>query len=158
MFPLNPLVSTVLRTTGTSKTLAALQWMVLLLIMDWRSKFATPKSICGCRSMMVTTQLSGVSSPFSLRLASLVLFGMAGLLSIGLYESFARDPRRVGGREENHGAAMSRACPMDREVSALPLAFLLNVDFSCFAFRRPLSADQCLPSPKTARRLRPLSR
>src|SRR5207249_8202632 len=76
MFPLNPLVSTVLRTTGTPKTRAALQRISLLLMMDWRSKLPTPKSICGCRSMMVTTQLSGVSNPFSLRLASEVLFGI----------------------------------------------------------------------------------
>src|SRR5439155_22275768 len=76
MFPLNALDSAVLRTTGTSKTLAGLQRISLLLMTDWRSKLPTPKSICGCRSMMVTTQLSGVSSPFSLRLASDVLFGI----------------------------------------------------------------------------------
>src|SRR5947207_14495121 len=39
---------------------------ILLLMMLWRSKFETPKSICGCRSMVATTQLSGVSRPFSL--------------------------------------------------------------------------------------------
>src|SRR6266446_1315811 len=76
MLPLNALVSTVLRTTGTSKTLAALPRMALLLMTDWRSKLPTPKSICGSRSIIVTTQLSGVSNPFSLRLASEVLFGI----------------------------------------------------------------------------------
>ena len=69
MLPLKPLVSTVLRTTGTSKTLAAFASATLLLMIAWRSKLATPKSICGWRSISVTTQLSGVSSPFSLRLA-----------------------------------------------------------------------------------------
>jgi hypothetical protein len=69
MLPLKPLVSTVLRTTGTPKTRAALERATLLLMIAWRSKFDTPKSICGWRSICVTTQLSGVSSPFSLRLA-----------------------------------------------------------------------------------------
>src|SRR5438132_184504 len=46
-FPLNAFVSTVLRTTGTSKTLAALASTTLLLMIDWRSKLETPKSICG---------------------------------------------------------------------------------------------------------------
>src|SRR5713226_3214412 len=47
MLPLKPFVSTVLRTTGTSKTLAAFESATLLLMIDWRSKFATPKSIWG---------------------------------------------------------------------------------------------------------------
>ena len=68
MLPLKLLVSTVLRTTGTSNTLAAFARATLLLMIDWRSKLATPKSIWGWRSISVTTQLSGVSSPFSLLL------------------------------------------------------------------------------------------
>src|SRR5205807_2328308 len=68
-YPLKPLVSTVLKTTGISKTLAAFERATLLLMIDWRSKFETPKSIWGWRSISVTTQLSGVSSPFSLRFA-----------------------------------------------------------------------------------------
>src|SRR5262249_12849296 len=35
--------------------------------MVWRSKLATPNSICGWKSMKATTQLSGVSRPFSVR-------------------------------------------------------------------------------------------
>src|SRR5258707_4297908 len=76
MFPLNALDSTVLRTTGTSKTLAALQRISLLLMMDWRSKVPTPESICGCRAIMVTRQVSGVSSPLLLRLGSDGLVGL----------------------------------------------------------------------------------
>src|SRR5260221_14292022 len=76
MFPLNPLVSTVLRTRGTSKTRAALASATLLLMIAWRSKLATPKSICGWRSISVTTQLSGVSNPFSLRFARAFSFVM----------------------------------------------------------------------------------
>ena len=45
--PLKLLVSTVLRTTGTSKTLAAFARATLLLMIDWRSKLETPKSIWG---------------------------------------------------------------------------------------------------------------
>src|SRR6266853_3314137 len=56
-FPLKLFVSTVLRTTGTSKTRAAFDSTMLLLMIDWRSKFETPNSIWGCKSMMVTTQL-----------------------------------------------------------------------------------------------------
>src|SRR3954453_13989082 len=67
MLPLKLLVSTVESTTGTPNTRAALHKATLLLMIDWRSKFETPKSICGCRSITATTQLSGVSSPFSLR-------------------------------------------------------------------------------------------
>jgi hypothetical protein len=63
IYPLKPLVSTVESTTGTSNTLAALLSTRLLLMTLWRSKLATPKSICGCKSMIATTQLSGVSSP-----------------------------------------------------------------------------------------------
>src|SRR3989442_13480238 len=66
MFPLNALDSTVLRTTGTSKTLAALHRISLLLMTDWRSKMPNAKSIFGGRSMMVTTQVSWVRSPFLL--------------------------------------------------------------------------------------------
>ena len=69
--PLKLSVSTVDRTTGTSKTRAAFESATLLLMTACRSKFDTPKSICGCRSISVTTQLSGVSRPFSLRFASL---------------------------------------------------------------------------------------
>src|SRR5205814_10418111 len=71
-----------LRTTGTSKTRAAFDSATLLLITVWRSKFATPKSICGWRSMIATTQLSGVSNPFSLRLARALGCGIR--FSLGL--------------------------------------------------------------------------
>src|SRR5207253_7635559 len=43
---------------------------ILLLMMLWRSKFETPKSICGCRSMVAATQLSGVSRPLLTQLRS----------------------------------------------------------------------------------------
>ena len=69
MLPLKPLVSTVLRTTGTSKTLAALASATLLLMIVWRSKFGDAEEHLRLRSISVTTQLSGVSSPFSLRFA-----------------------------------------------------------------------------------------
>ena len=39
-----------------------------MVITSWRSKSDTPKSIWGCRSIIVTTQLSGVSNPFSTEL------------------------------------------------------------------------------------------
>src|SRR6266851_4343966 len=68
MLPLKAFVSTVESTTGTPNTRAAFASTRLLLMIDWRSWLATPKSICGCRSMIATTQLSGVSNPFSLRL------------------------------------------------------------------------------------------
>src|SRR5476651_785181 len=45
MLPLILFVSTVLRTTGMLKTLAAFARATLLLMTVWRSKFATPKSI-----------------------------------------------------------------------------------------------------------------
>ncbi len=45
ILPLKPLVSTVLRITGTSKTRAAFESATLLLMIVWRSKLATPKSI-----------------------------------------------------------------------------------------------------------------
>src|SRR5262249_25624316 len=66
MLPLKLFVSTVVRTTGTSNTLVAFASARLLLIIVWRSKFETPNSICGCKSISATTQLSGVSRPFSL--------------------------------------------------------------------------------------------
>jgi hypothetical protein len=66
MLPEKPLVSTVESTTGTSNTRAALVSTRLLLMIVCRSWLATPKSICGCRSMTATRQLSGVSRPFSL--------------------------------------------------------------------------------------------
>src|SRR4029453_5239932 len=69
MFPLKPLVSTVDSTTGTSKTRVAFDSATTLLMIDGRSKFETPNSIWGWKSMSVTTQLSGVRSPFSERLA-----------------------------------------------------------------------------------------
>src|SRR6266850_1200653 len=90
MCPLKPLVSTVLRTTGTSKTRAAFASTRLLLIIDWRSKLLTPKSICGCKSMMVTTQLSGVRSPFSLRCAPRILFDMTSTYLIPMKHSTHR--------------------------------------------------------------------
>src|SRR5579863_8808643 len=60
ILPLKDLVSTVESTTGTPKTFAAFASTKLLLITDCRSKLLTPNSICGWRSMSVTTQLSGV--------------------------------------------------------------------------------------------------
>src|SRR5229473_7405317 len=68
MLPLKAFVSTVVSTTGTSNTREAFARATLLLMIDWRSKFDVPKSICGWWSMNATTQLSGVRSPFSLSL------------------------------------------------------------------------------------------
>src|SRR5580658_2329943 len=68
ILPLKLLVSTVESTTGSPNTLAAFASTRLLLMIDCRSKLLTPNSIWGCRSMNATTQLSGVRSPFSLRL------------------------------------------------------------------------------------------
>src|SRR5713226_4480585 len=45
--PLKLLLSTVLRTTGRENTLAALASATVLLMIDWRSKLETPKSIWG---------------------------------------------------------------------------------------------------------------
>src|SRR6266436_1514904 len=67
IFPLKDLVSTVVRTTGTSKIRVALARATVLLMIDWRSKLAVPNNICGWWSMNATAQLSGVSRPFSLR-------------------------------------------------------------------------------------------
>jgi hypothetical protein len=75
MLPLKVLVSTVDSTTGMSKTFAALARATLLLMIDCRSKLLTPNSICGWRSIIATTQFSGVRSPFSLRFASSVCRG-----------------------------------------------------------------------------------
>src|SRR5580704_19509243 len=47
IFPLNDLVSTVLRTLATSKIRVAFASATVLLMIDWRSKFETPNSICG---------------------------------------------------------------------------------------------------------------
>jgi hypothetical protein len=44
-FPLKLLLSTVLRTTGRANTLAAFASATVLLMIDWRSKLETPKSI-----------------------------------------------------------------------------------------------------------------
>src|SRR5262245_26513542 len=67
MLPLKDFVSTVDSTTGTSKTRVAFDSATTLLMIVPRSKLATPNSICGWKSINATTQLSGVSSPFSLR-------------------------------------------------------------------------------------------
>src|ERR1700735_3138058 len=45
IFPLKLLLSTVLRTTGRSKTLDAFASATVLLTSDWRSKLETPNSI-----------------------------------------------------------------------------------------------------------------
>src|SRR5947207_1097895 len=69
--------------------------------------------------MMVTTQLSGVSNPFSLRLASdvsfgivlsfcfvcLVSFDLQSAVASGNDECFTRDPGRVSGGEENRSVS-----------------------------------------------------
>src|SRR6267143_1209502 len=47
VFPLKPLVSTVESTRGTPNTFAAFASRTLLLMIDWRSKLETPKSIWG---------------------------------------------------------------------------------------------------------------
>ena len=65
-------------TVGTSKTRAAFARIRFALMIDCRSASPTPNSICGCRSIMVTTQLSGVSRPFSLSTGRAV-FDMMGL-------------------------------------------------------------------------------
>src|SRR5271169_1314963 len=67
ILPLKDLVSTVVRTTGTSKIRVALARATVLLMIDCRSKFEVPNNICGWWSMNATAQLSGVSRPFSLR-------------------------------------------------------------------------------------------
>src|SRR6266436_10448117 len=67
ILPLKDLVSTVVRTTGTSKSRVALARATVLLMIDWRSKLEVPNNICGWWSMNATAQLSGVSRPFSLR-------------------------------------------------------------------------------------------
>src|SRR5262245_53162672 len=100
VLPLNVFVSTLDRTNGTSNTRTAFASATLLLMTVWRSKFATPKSICGCRSIIATTQLSGVSRPFSLRLT----FGISFLLAewedarFILVNAFANDGRSHGHR------------------------------------------------------------
>src|SRR5438067_438660 len=112
MLPLKPLVSTVLSTTGTSKTLAAFESATLLLMIVWRSKFDTPKSICGWRSISVTTQLSGVNSPFSLRLLRALGCGMVVLLCVGHgYDWYVgRQPRqsRPGLPRQHQGTRHTR--------------------------------------------------
>src|ERR1700761_119408 len=47
ILPLKDLVSTVVSTTGTSKTLAAFEIATVLLMIPWRSKLLVPKSIWG---------------------------------------------------------------------------------------------------------------
>src|SRR3981189_2964037 len=76
MFPLKDFVSTVLNTVGTSKTRVALENATTLLMMDCRSKFARPNSICGWKSINATAQLSGVRSPFSLCFGRLLICNM----------------------------------------------------------------------------------
>src|SRR5258705_2364887 len=66
IFPLKLFVSTVVSTTGTSNTRVAFASATVLLMIDCRSKLLTPNSICGWWSIRATTQLSGVSKPFSL--------------------------------------------------------------------------------------------
>src|SRR6266436_5122665 len=68
IFPLKLFVSTVVSTTGTSNTWVAFASATVLFMIDWRSKLLTPNSICGWWSIRATTQLSGVSKPFSLSL------------------------------------------------------------------------------------------
>src|SRR5580698_6371763 len=45
IIPLKLLLSTVLRTTGRANTFAAFAKATVLLMIDWRSKLETPKSI-----------------------------------------------------------------------------------------------------------------
>jgi hypothetical protein len=45
MFPLKDFVSTVVKTTGTSNTLAAFPRATVLLMIPWRSKLLVPNSI-----------------------------------------------------------------------------------------------------------------
>ena len=66
------LVSTVDRTTGTSNVFAALLEYEIVVDDRLGVEVATPNSICGCRSMIATTQLSGVNSPFSLSFTRLL--------------------------------------------------------------------------------------
>src|SRR6266481_7103199 len=66
IFPLKLFVSTVVSTTGTSNTRVAFASATVLLMIVCRSKLLTPNSICGWWSIRATTQLSGVSNPFSL--------------------------------------------------------------------------------------------
>src|SRR6266436_2118400 len=66
IFPLKLFTSTVVSTTGTSNTCVAFASATVLLMIVCRSKLLTPNSIWGWWSIRATTQLSGVSKPFSL--------------------------------------------------------------------------------------------
>ena len=72
--PLKLLVSTVVRTTGTSKTLEAFESATVQLMMDCRSKLEVPKSICGWWSISATTQVCGQADLFHLPFDRPLLF------------------------------------------------------------------------------------
>src|SRR5260370_39489846 len=88
MLPLKDLVSTVVRTTGTSKIRVALARATVLLMIDCRSKLEVPNNICGWWSMNATAQLSGGSRPFSLRFICCVCALLAGGFNVGCLNLF----------------------------------------------------------------------
>jgi len=64
--PLKDFVSTVVKTTGTSNTLAAFPNATVLLMIPWRRKLPVPKQHLALMVDQRHEQLSGVKSPFSL--------------------------------------------------------------------------------------------
>jgi len=64
-------VSTVVMVVGMLKARAALARPTTLFFSTWRSIDCTPKAICGCWSMKISWQLSGVrTSSFGLLMFS----------------------------------------------------------------------------------------
>ena len=59
--PLKLSVSTLVMKVGTLKTLAALARATALFFSSWRSILATPKAICGCRSIISRMLFRGLS-------------------------------------------------------------------------------------------------
>jgi len=86
-------------------------------------------------------------------LATMDAFGMMEASSGSSGSAFVRKLLRR--RQANADGATSNGCNLSFKLARV---LLLSVVFSYLASMRPLSADQCLPSPKTARRLRPLSK
>src|SRR6185369_11997742 len=76
MLPEKPLDSTVVRMVGTLNILAALARSRTLLKRVCRSMLATPKTICGWKSMKMTAEFRGSSSS---------VWFMAGLLCRGIF-------------------------------------------------------------------------
>jgi hypothetical protein len=62
VWPEKPPVSTVVMMVGTPNALAAFARATTLFFRVCRSMLGTPNAICGCWSMKISWQLSGVSS------------------------------------------------------------------------------------------------